>query len=158
MLWDATTTNYVVSVLAQISAILIVAAIKSLLGIVRTALVLRPQGSSLATWARLGSSDWWTIVQFAWANSFLNPWCNIRTIIKFQAEFDYYFVVSNNTIEVYAGLVLPNIQMLEFFEATEVAMFFVTWGAVFLSNPMFAVEFSMPGCPVNAGPYCSLVA
>lgn len=85
--WDAATTNFVVGVLSQLSAILTAAAIKSLLGGLRTALAQRPQGSSFATWTGLGGSDWWTVFQVAFVNGFMNLWCDLRYVFAYVPMF-----------------------------------------------------------------------
>jgi len=76
--WDASTTNYIVTVLSQISALLTNAMLKSLLTAVRPALAAREGGSAFSTWMAQGSSGWMTAAQLAVSDYFLNVWSNFR--------------------------------------------------------------------------------
>ncbi|KAK4183854.1 hypothetical protein QBC35DRAFT_349666, partial [Podospora australis] len=156
--WDAVKTNWVVGVLSQLSAIVTAATIKAVLGVLRTALVYRPNGSSFATWVGLGASDWWTVLQVAVVEGFMNIWCDIRlslpilslgfgSVVKFNSDFINNFVASPTTMEVYAGLIEPDLRVLNnWIPAADMAMFFLTWASGLLTNPMFSVEFALPNC------------
>ena len=76
--WDASTTNYIFTVLSQISALLTNAMLKSLLTAVRPALAAREGGSAFSTWMAQGSSGWMTAAQLAVSDYFLNVWSNFR--------------------------------------------------------------------------------
>jgi hypothetical protein len=76
--WDASTTNYIVTVLSQISALLTNAMLKSLLTAVSPALAAREGGSAFSTWMAQGSSGWMTAAQLAVSDYFLNVWSNFR--------------------------------------------------------------------------------
>ncbi|KAK3367777.1 hypothetical protein B0H63DRAFT_529483 [Podospora didyma] len=162
--WDAVKTNYVVSVLSQISALLTDATIIALLGALRPALASRLHGSSFASWVGLGASAWTTVFQVAAVGFFVNVWCGLRlslplvnlafgSILKFQAVFEYYFIPSNISMLVYSGLITPDLRVLDvtIIPAADIAMFFLTWSASLLTNSRFAIDFPMDGCDSASG-------
>lgn len=77
--WEASTTNLVVSVLSQTSAYLTDATLKSFLGVLRTVLMTRPDGSSFESYVGLGeASGFFSVFQVAAINWFITPWCDFR--------------------------------------------------------------------------------
>ena len=76
--WDASTTNYIVTVLSQISALLTDAMLKSLLTTVRPALAARPRGTRFSTWMAQRSLRWITAAQLASSNYLFNVWSDFR--------------------------------------------------------------------------------
>ncbi|KAK4173274.1 hypothetical protein QBC36DRAFT_142916, partial [Triangularia setosa] len=162
--WSAVTTNYAVSVLSQFSAILTAATIKSLLGVLRTAFVHGETGMLFGGWVGLGGSEYLSVLQVAWAEGWLGEfWCDLRlslpllsllfgSIVKFQADFTYHFRPSRSTpqMEIYAGLIPPDLRVLNHVSAADIAMFHLTWASSLLTNSMFAWDFSLDGCdPAN---------
>lgn len=76
--WNASTTNSIVTVLSQISALLTNAMLKSLLTTVRPALAARRRGTRFSSWIAQGSSGWITAVQLSLTNVFVDMWANFR--------------------------------------------------------------------------------
>ncbi|OIW32040.1 hypothetical protein CONLIGDRAFT_678472 [Coniochaeta ligniaria NRRL 30616] len=156
--WEASTTNLVVSVLSQISAYLTDATLKSFLGILRTVFMTRPDGSSFESYVGLGeASGFLTVFQVAAMNWFINPWCNFRlslpvlclafgSVLKFMATFQYYFVASNVTMTVYAGLIPLDVGVMRVVSQADICMFFELWSSNLLSNSRYALEFPFAGC------------
>ncbi|KAK3314210.1 hypothetical protein B0H66DRAFT_458567, partial [Apodospora peruviana] len=157
--WDASKTNYVVGVLSQFSALLTDATIRALFGVLQPALTAQEGGTSFATWIGLGSSDWSSVFQVAAVNRFVNVWCDFRlslpllslafgSVLKFQADFEYYFIPGppRATMPVYAGLTPPDITLLSRINASDLSMYFVTWGSSLLGSSQFAQDFSLEGC------------
>ncbi|KAK4450545.1 hypothetical protein QBC34DRAFT_296908 [Podospora aff. communis PSN243] len=165
VMWDATKTNYIVTLLSQISAILTDATIKGVLTATRPMLAARKRGSSWASWVAMGASGWSTIFQVSAANLFLNPWCLLRlalpvlalgigSVVKFNADFGYYFKASNATMPVYAGLTPVNSKALDFITPADLSMFLSMFTTGLLTNTMFASPFAIDGCD----PPCRSVA
>jgi hypothetical protein len=77
--WDGSTTNLVVSILSQITATLISSTLKSFLGVLKTVLLARPDGTSFASYVGLGeASGYLTVFQVAAMDWFIAPWCDFR--------------------------------------------------------------------------------
>ncbi|KAK4195441.1 hypothetical protein QBC40DRAFT_185790 [Triangularia verruculosa] len=163
--WNAVTTNYVVSVLSQFSAILTAATIKSVLGVLRTAFVHGETGMRFGGWVGLGGSEYLSVLQVAWAEGWLGEfWCDLRlslpllsllfgSIVKFQADFTYHFRPSAETqqMDIYAGLIPPDLRVLNHVSAADIAMFHLTWASSLQTNSMFARDFYLDGCdPVKS--------
>jgi len=90
--WDASKTNYIVSVLSQASALLTDTLIRDFFAVLRPVLAAprrrlwnpfkRGPGSSFATWVGLSpASGWSSVLQVAAVGGFLNPWCNMRLVL-----------------------------------------------------------------------------
>ncbi|KAK0648534.1 hypothetical protein B0T16DRAFT_116576 [Cercophora newfieldiana] len=120
-------------------------------------LAARKSGSSWASWVAMGSSGWSTIFQISLANLFLNPWCVVRlllpvlalgigSIVKFNADFGYYFVSSNTTMPVYAGLTDVSSKALDLIKVADLSMFLSMFTTGLLTNTMFALPFPLAGC------------
>ncbi|KAK4164607.1 hypothetical protein QBC43DRAFT_210198 [Cladorrhinum sp. PSN259] len=155
VLWTAAKTNYVVGVLSQFSAILTAATVKALLGALKRAFLYRRQGMEFASWVGLGGSEWWTVFQVAVVNGGLDPWCDIRlllpvmslafgSIVKFNADFSFFFQPSKAQIPVYAGLIKPDVFVMDLVPAADTAMYFSIWSSSLLTNSMFATDLSFP--------------
>ncbi|KAK5657970.1 hypothetical protein OQA88_2523 [Cercophora sp. LCS_1] len=159
--WDASTTNYAVTVLSYHSAVLIAATIRHFLAALRPTLAARSAGVSWATWTAQGASGWIVILQVALANRFLNFWSLLRlalpflalalgSIVKYQADFTFSFVPVTKPVMVYAGLTLPS--TMRFFQATgavnssDISMLLATSGFNLLSNSMYAAPFALDDC------------
>ncbi|KAK3989060.1 hypothetical protein QBC44DRAFT_328316 [Cladorrhinum sp. PSN332] len=153
--WDAVKTNYLVGVASQFSAILTAATVKALLGALKRAFLLRRGGVNFASWVGLGGSDWWSVFQVAVVSGGLDLWCDIRvllpfmnlafgSIVKFNADFDFFFRASNIQIPVYSGLIKPDVDVMYMVPAADTAMYFSTWSASLLTNSMFATDLAFP--------------
>ena len=80
--WEPSTTNLAVSILSQVSAILICATLNAALGVLRTVFMTRPDGTSVESYVGLGdASGYLTVLQVAAMNWFLNPWCDFRYVL-----------------------------------------------------------------------------
>lgn len=87
--WDASTTNYVVGVLSQISVLLTTTSVRDLFAVLRPVLASRHAvkpgdrpGSSFASWVGLSpAAGWSSVFQVAAVGGFLNPWCNMRLLL-----------------------------------------------------------------------------
>ncbi|KAK4211362.1 hypothetical protein QBC37DRAFT_427149 [Rhypophila decipiens] len=164
--WDASTTNYVVSVLSQVSVLLVTTSVHDLFSVLRPILAARQArggrvGSSFASWVGLSpSAGWSTVFQVAAVGGFLNPWCNMRivlpllllgfgSILKFQAEFEYYFIPGpvEASMPLYAGLNPPDVFLLSFINASDLSMYENAWAPSLLDVSLFATDFSLPDCP-----------
>ncbi|KAK5656045.1 hypothetical protein OQA88_5184 [Cercophora sp. LCS_1] len=155
--WNASATNTIVSVLSQISALLIGALLKSLLTTVRPAMAARRQGTRFSSWIAQGSSGWITAVKLACANRFVDLWSDFRVflpiiglilgaMLKFQADFVFSFVPSGTAMRVYAGLITPDLNVLRLMSNADLAMYAHLWTAGLLSHSMNAVSWTLNGC------------
>lgn len=72
------TTNLVVGVLSQFSAILTAATLKSLMGALKKVFLYRERGMKFSSWVGLGGSEWWSVFQVALVSGGLDFWCDIR--------------------------------------------------------------------------------
>jgi hypothetical protein len=78
-LFDASTTNLLVSIFSQISALLADTALRQLLAALRMYFAAQPGGLSAYTWFGIGpSSQWLATARFAVASYLLNAWCLFR--------------------------------------------------------------------------------
>lgn len=77
--FDASTTNLLVSIFSQISAILIDSTLRELLVVLRLNLAGEARGTSAFTWFGIGaSSQWMVTAKFAIASWLTNIWCLLR--------------------------------------------------------------------------------
>jgi hypothetical protein len=78
-LFDASTTNLLVSIFSQISALLADTALRQLLASLRMLFASSRGGTSAYTWFGIGpSSQWMSTAKFAIASYLLNAWCLLR--------------------------------------------------------------------------------
>ncbi|KIM95435.1 hypothetical protein OIDMADRAFT_134537 [Oidiodendron maius Zn] len=134
---SASTTNLLVSIFSQISA----------------------TGGILATtFLGLGSAtSWLQVLNLAFVDRFLNFWCDFSlllpsmsiafgSILKFRANFDYYFIPSNLTVSVFAGLVPIDLRVLKIVPISDQCQFLQSWTASLLTNSKYAKDTIMNGC------------
>ncbi|KAI9164058.1 hypothetical protein HJFPF1_05693 [Paramyrothecium foliicola] len=155
---DASTTNLLVSIFSQASAILADTTLRQLLGALRLFFATRPQGTSAFTWFGIGlSSQWVTTAKFAMASYLLNAWCLLRlalpllnlgfgSVLKFQADFDYYFVPGQVELPVYAGLIPVDTKLLNMIQTPDLCQYFTTWASSLQGNSRYATETTLDGC------------
>lgn len=63
-----------------------------------------------------------------------------------MATFQYYFMASAVTMEVYAGLIPLDVKVMQFVSQADMSMFFELWSSNLLSNSRYALEFPLAGC------------
>lgn len=77
--WEASTTNWIVTILSLTSAYLTDATMRSYLSVLKTVLLTRSGGLAFASYVGLGeASGWFTVFQVSAMNWFLDPYCNFR--------------------------------------------------------------------------------
>ncbi|KAM7203006.1 hypothetical protein V8F20_004253 [Naviculisporaceae sp. PSN 640] len=166
--WDASTTNFVVGVLSQISVLLTTTCVRGVFAILGPVLasrkVVKPggrPGSSFASWVGLSPAACWpSVFQVAAVGAFLNPWCNMRlllpiamvgfgSILKYNADFEFYFIrgPAEASMPVYAGLNVPDVGLLRFINSSDLAMYENMWAPSLLGVSLFVKDFSVPDCP-----------
>jgi hypothetical protein len=156
--FDASTTNLLVSIFSQASAILADTSLRQMLGALRLFFATSTKGTSAFTWFGIGlSSQWITTARFAAASYLLNAWCLFRlllpllnlgfgSVIKFQADFDYYFVPSAIEVPVFAGLTPVDTKLLGLVSTPDLCQYFTTWASSLQGNSRYAAETSIDGC------------
>jgi hypothetical protein len=78
-IFDASTTNLLVSIFSQLSAILADMTLRELLAALRLRFAAQSHGTSAFTWFGIGpSSQWISTAKFAVACKLLNLWCLFR--------------------------------------------------------------------------------
>jgi hypothetical protein len=157
-IFDASTTNLLVSIFSQASAILADTTLRQLLGALRLSFATSANGTSAFTWFGIGlSSQWVTTAKFAAASYLMNIWCLLRlllpllnlgfgSVLKFQADFDYYFVPNSVEVPVYAGLIPVDVNLLKVVPVPELCQYFTTWSSSLQVNSRYSTEISMPDC------------
>ncbi|CAG9990788.1 unnamed protein product [Clonostachys byssicola] len=160
-IFDASTTNLLVSIFSQVSALLSDTALRNVLSSLRVHWAASPTGTSAFTWYGLGpSSQWWSTAQLTVASYMLNAWCMARlglpllnlgfgSVLKFQADFEYYFVPGTTEMPVFAGLVPIDIRLVDMLQAAELAQYYTTWSSSLQSNSRYAIETRMEGCETD---------
>jgi len=68
-----------------------------------------------------------------------------------RATFIVDFQPSGTAMDVYAGLITPDLRVLGLMTSADLAMFCSQWTASLLSHPMNAVPWAMDGCSEDQG-------
>ncbi|KAL2272190.1 hypothetical protein FJTKL_07434 [Diaporthe vaccinii] len=168
VLFDASKTNLLVSIFSQFAAILFDMVIRDLFGCLRLGFANTRRGLSLVNFLGMGASSSWlstlefTIIKWIrekWRGLF-SLWCELRlaipimglafgSVLKFQADFLYYFVSDHVQIPIFAGLVPIDLRTLITIPASDLSMYFAIWTASLLSNTRYAVDIPFDACGEN---------
>ncbi|KAK4443284.1 hypothetical protein QBC34DRAFT_452626 [Podospora aff. communis PSN243] len=159
---SATDTNYIVSVLSQFFATVAVRTLEACLDVLRWALAARHNGLSFGNFVQLsGATDLFValIVMLTtklWSSAglirLLLPVGSLffGSILKFKADFEQYFLQTNDEVPVFAGPIPIDVRVLV--PTSYVCLYFAAWIPSLLGNPKYAV---IPNGPASCGPNCT---
>lgn len=158
MMFDATTSNLLISIFSQFFVLLCDAVIFGLLDVLRTALASREGGTSASAFFGISAATGWlSTFRLASVTGFRDIWCNFRilvpvlgllfgSVLKFEATFDYYFIPTQISKEVYAGLVPIDIRLLSNVRTADLWVYFQAFTSILLNHPRYSVPFSVSSC------------
>ncbi|KAK1753757.1 hypothetical protein QBC47DRAFT_303914 [Echria macrotheca] len=141
VLFDASTSNLLVSVFSQVFALLADALICGLLDVLRAALAGREGGTSASSFFGIsGATGWMSVFRLA-------------TLIQHtvRATFDYYFRPGSVSTAVYAGLVPIDIRLLQNVRSADLWIYFQSFTSILLGHPRYSVPFSLGSSSCVAG-------
>ncbi|KAH6855437.1 hypothetical protein B0I37DRAFT_442283 [Chaetomium sp. MPI-CAGE-AT-0009] len=130
--------------------------------VLRWQLAARLSGVSATTFFQLGSSTQWVAVFFLTITKLSSVGIGLirlllplfglyfGSILKYKAEFVYYFQETAERIPVFAGSGVPvDETLLALVPASYIGVFFVSWIPTLLDVPKYAVSMPMDGCGEN---------
>ncbi|KAK5651339.1 hypothetical protein OQA88_12572 [Cercophora sp. LCS_1] len=156
VLFDAPTSNLLISIFSQVFVLLADSLVCGLLDILRAALASREGGTSASSFFGIsGATGWLSVFRLASVNGFRDVWCNFRLLVPVlgllfvQATFDYHFAPGTVSTPVYAGLVPIDIKLLENIRTADLWIYFQSFTGILLDHPRYAVPFPMDDCAGN---------
>ncbi|KAK0639687.1 hypothetical protein B0T16DRAFT_312968, partial [Cercophora newfieldiana] len=103
--------------------------------------------------AVVAATGWLSTFRLASVTGFRDLWCNFsRLLIPVlgllfgSATFDYHFVPSDITKDVYAGLVPIDIRLLSNVRTADLWVYFQAFTSILLGHPRYSVPISMASC------------
>ncbi|KAK4450959.1 hypothetical protein QBC34DRAFT_484187 [Podospora aff. communis PSN243] len=161
IMFDATTSNLLISIFSQFFVLLCDSVIFGLLDVMRTALASRDGGTSASAFFGISAATGWlSTFRLASVTGFRDLWCNFRlmipvlgllfgSVLKFKATFDYHFTPSDITKEVYAGLVPIDIRLLSNVRTADLWVYFQAFTSILLGHPRYSVPYHIDQCQTN---------